>query len=535
MKPARTPPGRGAPGPAGGPTDRGPAGPAAARADRAAPWLLLAGAVAYAAWFWSDPIGEGAWSPHGPEMIQPGNSTSFLEFGEPRWATRWAGYPMFLDAAGRLFGGLAAVPRVQLLLAAGSVWFLGSAARRVFRSPGFALLLAGGLFAVSAGVRFHAYILSEALFVPLATAMLGALLLFARRPTALPLLAASALGGLAVTARPAGALVLLVWPVAAWLFRRRTSGRRLRFAAAAALPLAACFLGETAAWNRAYPGLPDRPSIVDRHLFAKALVIPSGAPETGDPEWDAFFREARGRAAPLRRAVAEAPGFSLRSILLRRVEHALQHPTYLRLFRGPAEELAERGGVPASARLGQSGLAALLGAPSEWAANAAIHFVGLWTLPTLHTARFAGELSAYAEDLPGRRIAREARLAAPISGSRRAPPGVAALVRLAGAASFAACLAALFLAVRHRIRGGAAEPDLRLCGAALAAVMALGYFLVTAALNFSSLRYSAAMWPFLWVCAAEIGRRAFLGARRGAHRRRLRAEDSALPLPGRKT
>ena len=508
MKRPRTRPGRGA--------SRPPDGPAASGADRATPWLLLAGALAYTAWFWSDPIGGGAWSPHGPGMIQPGNSTSFLEFGEPRWATRWAGYPMFLEAAGRLFGGLAAVPRVQLLLAAGAVWFLGFAAHRAFRPSGFALLLAAGLFAVSAVVRFHAYILSEALFVPLATGVLGALLLFARRPTALALLAASALGGLAVAARPAGALLLLVWPVAAWLLWRRTSGRRLRFAAASVLPLAACLVAEAAAWNRAHPELPHRPSIVDRHLFAKALLIPSGGPETGDPEWDAFFREARSRAAPLRRAAAEAPGFPLRSILLRRAEHALQHPTYLRLFRGPAEELAERRGVPAGARLGESGLASLLSAPSEWAANAATHFVGLWTLPTLHTARFARELSAYAEDLPDTRIVREALLAAPISGSRQAPAWVAALVRLTGAVSFATGLAALFLAVRRRIRGGAAEPDPRLFGAALAAVVALGYFAVTALLNFSSLRYSAAMWPFLWFSAAEIGRRALVGARRGA-------------------
>lgn len=495
MKRARAPSGRGAGG---------------AGADRGTPWLLLAGALAYAAWFWSNPIGEGAWSPHGPGMIQPGNSTSFIEFGEPRWATRWAGYPMFLEAARRLFGGLAAVPRVQLLLAAGSVWFLGFAAHRVYRSRPFALLLAGGLLAVSAGARFHSYILSEALFVPLVTAMLGALLLFARRPTAFALLAASALGGLAVTVRPAGAFLLVVWPVAGWLLWRRTRGRRLRFGVASVLPLAACFVGEAAVWNRAHPDLPHRPSIVDRHLFAKALLIPSGEPETGDPEWDAFFREARGRATPLRRAAAEAPGFALHSILLRRAEHALQHPTYRRLFRGPAEELAARRGDSASGRLGESGLAALLGAPSEWAANAATHFSGLWTLPTLHTARFARELSAYAESLPDTRMAREARLAAPIFGSHRAPPWGAALVRLAGAASFAACLAALFLAIRQRIRGGGAEPDLRLFGAALAALMALGYFVLTAVFNFSALRYSAAMWPFLWFSAAEIGRRLLL-------------------------
>lgn len=518
MNGARTRPARGAPGPGGEPAARRRSGPPASGADRATRWLLFAGALAYTAWFWSNPIGEGAWSPHGPEMIQPGNSTSFLEFGAPRWATRWAGYPVFLDAAARLAGGLAAVPRVQLLLAAGAVWFLGYAAHRVFRSPGFALWLAGGLFAVSAGVRFHAYILSEALFVPLATATLGALLLFARRPAAPALAAASALSGLAVAARPAGALLLLVWPVGAWLLWRRTSGRRLRFGAALALPLAAVAAVETVAWNRAYPDLPHRPSIVDRHLFAKALVIPSGKPETGDPEWNAFFREARRRAAPLRRAAAEASGFPLRSVLLRRAEHALQHPIYLRLFRGPAEELAERSGVRAGARLGEAGLAALLAAPSEWAANAAVHFVGLWTLPTLHTARFARELSAYAEALPSGRMVREAHLATPISGSRRAPPWGVALVRLAGAASFAGCLAALFFAARQRIRDGGAEPDLRLFGASLAAAIALGYFVVTAVLNVSSARYSAAMWPFLWFPALETGRRFLAGVRSGRPR-----------------
>ena len=511
MNRTRTPPGGGAP------------GPTAAAAHRATPWLLLAGALAYVAWFWSDPIGDGAWSPHGPGMIQPGNSTSFVEFGAPRWATRWAGYPSFLDAVRRLSGGLAAAPRVQLLLTAGATWFLGYAAHRVYRSPGFALSLTGGLFVLAAGVRFHAYILSEALFVPLAMGSLGAALLFSLRPTAPRLLAGAALGGLAVAARPAGALLLLVWPVAAWLLWPRTGGRRLRLAAALVLPLAVCFLAENAAWNRAYPDRGRRPSVVAHHLFAKALLIPSGKPATGDPEWDAFFREARRRVAPFRRAAAEAPGFFLRSILLRRAEHELQHRTYLRLFRGSAEELAARNGLPVNARLGAMSLDALLAAPSEWAANAAVHFVGLWTLPTLHTADFARRLSARAGALPDDADLRSAELAAPISGPLRIPGPAAPFVRLAGIASFAACLLSLFLAFRERFRRGAGEMDPRLVGAALAAVAALGYYFVVAVFNFSSIRYAAAAWPFLLFSGAEIGRRALAAARR---------RGAEGPLPG---
>lgn len=502
MNRTRTPPGGGAP------------GLTAADARRATPWLLLAGALAYIAWFWSDPIGGGAWSPHGPGMIQSGNSASFLEFGAPRWATRWAGYPSFLDAVRRLFGGFAAAPRVQLLLTAGAVWFLGYAAHRLFRSPGFALSLTGGLFALSAGVRFHAYILSEALFVPLAMGSLGAALLFSLRPTAPRLLAGAALGGLAVAARPAGALLLLVWPVAAWLLWPRTSGRRLRLAAALVLPLALCFLAENALWNRAYPDRTHRPSVVAHHLFAKALLIPSEKPAAGDPERDAFFRETRRRTAPFRRAAADAPGFFLRSILLRRAEHELQHRTYLRLFRGSAEELAERNGLPVNALLRAVSLDALLAAPSEWAANAAVHFVGLWTLPTLHTADFARRLSARADALPDDAAVRSAKLSAPISETLRVPGPAAPFVRLAGIASFAACLLSVGLAFRERFRRGAGGMDPRLVGAALAAVAALGYYFVVAVFNFSSLRYAAAAWPFLLFSAAEIGRRALAAARR---------------------
>ena len=89
--------------------------PLTALADRRLPWLFLLAAAAYGAFFWSEPIGAGRWSPLGESAIVAGDSESYREFGGGRWASRWAGYPVFLDLVGAFSGSPEAVPRARLL------------------------------------------------------------------------------------------------------------------------------------------------------------------------------------------------------------------------------------------------------------------------------------------------------------------------------------------------------------------------------------------------------------------------------------
>ena len=136
-------------------------------------------AAAYVAWFWSNPIGGGAWSPFGDDPMY-GDAIGYIHFNR----YRTAGYPVFLDLVAAVFGSVEAAPRVQLALAAASVWLLAWSAARAAAAPGLAPALALVLFAVSSATRFHAYILSEALFVPLLCVMAGLLALAAARPAA---------------------------------------------------------------------------------------------------------------------------------------------------------------------------------------------------------------------------------------------------------------------------------------------------------------------------------------------------------------
>ena len=449
-------------------------------------WPLLLPAAAYTAYFWSNPIGAGAWSPFGPGMLS-GDSASYLDPGPEAGA----GYPLFLDFLEAALGGLEAIPRAQLLLMAAAVVFLGASVSRALDAPrlGFGVALAA--FAASAVARFHAYLLSEALFVPLLCALLGALLLVLRRPSWPGVALAASLCGLAVATRPPGALLLAVWPFLGFLLWRRAAGQRGRLAAAAALPLAFCFLPEAADWSRVEGDL------AGPHLFAKALLIPPEPPATGDPAADGLLAEARDRVAPLREVVSGAPGGALGSLLLRRSERTAQHLRYYGL-EDRAERVAAARGLNADALLAALGRTALLAAPGEWAANASRHYAALWMHPTVHTEALAREFRARTAALRDPAAFPGSRVAAPLSPAQAFPGWFVGLVRAAGGAAFLLSTLALFLALGLRLRTGVVP--LPLAGAAVAALSVHAYFLTAAVLNFATMRYASAMWIPEAVC-----------------------------------
>ena len=488
--------------------------PAAGARRRAFPWIAGAAVLAlgYAALSWWNPVGGGAWAPFGPSLATP-DSASYLRLdADPR---TWAGYPAFLALVVGLFGTPEAVPPIQAAITAASALFLAWAAARASGAPLLAPVAALAVLAPSAASRFDAYLLSEALFVPLLVVALGCAALAAARPTAARFAAGAACAALAVAVRPAGAALLLVWPALLWLVSGRKAagglrgpgggrppaGGRLRLAAAVTLPIVAVFVLEGEAWRRAHPGLDHRPRSAGAHLFAKALVLPSEPPPSGDPPADELFSEARRRAGPLRALVAGAGDPQLRSVLLRRAETAAQHDPAFGLEERVAALAAERGAASPEF-LGGLGRRALFAAPADWAANAATHYAALFSRHALHTASFARALEdrgrAFAADSP----APGSRLGAPISGNRRFPPWVIAANRAAAAFSFAASLAALGLAARRRLSGKPPDPALVL--AATAGFFVHGYFLTVAVFNFATMRYAAAMWPFEVLAAALL-------------------------------
>ena len=361
-------------------------------------WAPAALAAGYVVVFWIVPDpGGAAWRVlGGPLEPMQGDSRSFVVF-DPR---RTAGYPLFLDLVAAVFGSVEAAPRVQLALAAASAWFLGWSFARAAGAPWLAAVLVPAALAASAAARFHAYILSEALFVPLSCAMAGLLALAAARPTARAAGAAALACGLAAAVRPSGAALLAVWPLLLWFVWGRIAGRRGRFAAAIAAPLALCAAAEWAAWRAAHPDAPERPTVAGRLLFAKSLLIAPEPPPAADAELAAFVADSRAAAAPFRALAAGAPDWRSRTVLLERAQFRLWAPIYARRFRERAEALAARRGTAPDRLLGAAALRALLAAPGEWAANAWVHYRGLWTQYSIAGPASPGAYAARLDGLP---------------------------------------------------------------------------------------------------------------------------------------
>ena len=459
----------------------------------AAFWTPAALAAGYVAFFWLAPDpGGAAWRVLGG-ALEPmqADSRSYIAF-DPR---RTAGYPLFLDLVEAVFGSVEAAPKVQLALAAASAWLLGWSFARAMGAPWLAAVLVPAALAASAAARFHAYILSEALFVPLLCVMAGLLALAAARPTARAAFAAALACGLAAAVRPSGMALLAVWPLLLWFVWGRIAGRRARFAAAIAAPLALCAAAEWIAWRAAHPDAPERPTVAGRLLFAKSLLIEQEPPSAADAELAALVAETRAAAAPFRALAAGAPGWRARTILLERGQFLLWAPIYGFRFRERVEMLAARRGTVPDRLLGAAALRALLAAPGEWAANAWVHYRGLWTQYSIAGPDFARRRGAYVarlDDLPAVRAA----LPEDRTGLRRpAPRWAAALNGAVTSVSFLASLAALAAAAGRRFRAGSAGLDPGLAAAALAALAVHASFALFALVNYAHLRYAAATWP----------------------------------------
>lgn len=465
------------------------------------PALLIVLALGYVGLCWTAPIGPHVWSPLGETMLHGDSESFFLERPSARY--RWVGYPLFLALVEAVFGTVDAAPRVQLVLLAAAVCFLGFAVWQALRAPWLAVALAASVFGASAVLRLHAYVLSEGLFVPLVCALAAVVALLARRPTA-PLAAAGAvLCGVAVAVRPAGIAMLALWPMLGWLLWPRCAGRRGRLAAAVALPLALVFGAEAVAWRSIHGWASERHSIVDRALFAKAVLADEAAGPTviGDAELVEFLAEARRQAAPLRDLIAAAPERRIGAILLRNAESHVEGVKY-GLLRAPIAELAQRRGAAADPLLGQIGWRTMLSLPGAWFADAATHWWSLWSYYSVNDAAFAHRYQNYVRsktDVGNAVLFEEADVVCSPAAAPR-PLVVVWFVRIAAAVAFAGTLFALGAVIWRRAGRGLQGVDDSLVVAATAALLAHGLVLVVALFNNAHLRFIAVTWPLQALC-----------------------------------
>ena len=331
------------------------------RSETLFPWLLALLAVGYIALHWSQPV-----------TLFP-DSRGYLQFS----AHRTASYPLFLWAVDALFGSADAAPKVQLVIAAGAFAFLGWSLHRAFGSPLFSLAAVIALLLYPRIADLHGSILTESIFISLLSLMAGSMALACHRAS-WRWVAVSALAcGLAITIRPAGLSLLVVWPFLFWLVWRRWRGQRIAMVLSVVLPVALCLIGESMAWD-AHHDSGARPNLADRHLFAKALVI-EPQPDIADLELAAIVAEARSVMAPARALTANAPSLFARSTLLGEFEVTAQHETYGKAFWPAVRDLARQRGVGEYRVLAQIGRPAMLSEPIAWAGNAITHYLGLWS------------------------------------------------------------------------------------------------------------------------------------------------------------
>ena len=332
-----------------------------ARLEAALPWMLALLAVGYIAFHWSDPV-----------TLAP-DSGGYLNFSEHRTA----GYPLFLRAVETLFGTTDAAQKVQLVIAAAAFAFLGWSVHRAFRSPFFAIVPVVALMLYPRISNLHGYILTESIFISLLCLAIGCIVLSANRPTWRCFALAALACGLAITVRPAGISLLVVWPLLFWLTWRRCEGRRLALAAAVVAPIALCIVAESVVWHASHD-TDSRPSLADRHLLAKALIIEPG-PSLSDPELAGIVAMGREVMAPARELIAGAPSFYSRIALLAEFEVTGQHATYRQNFSPLVREVAALRGLEEHRILAQIGRPAMLSEPVAWLGNALTHYLGLWS------------------------------------------------------------------------------------------------------------------------------------------------------------
>lgn len=418
------------------------------------------------------------------------DSGGYLQFGQHRTA----GYPLFLWAVDAVFGSTDAAPKVQLVIAAAAFAFLGWSIHRASRSRVLSLAAVIALMLYPRIADLHGYILTESIFISLLCLMTGSIALVCYRPS-WRWVAVSALAcGLAITVRPAGLSLLVVWPFLFWLAWQRWRGRRAVMVASAVVPIALCLIGESMAWH-AYHDSGSRPNLADRHLFAKALVI-EPQPRMPDPEFAAIVAMGRDVMAPARALIANAPNPYGRARLLAEFEVTAQHQAYRRLFSPAVRNLARQRGLEEHRLLAQISRSAILSEPVAWAGNGISHYLGLW-IRAFATPTSRKEYQSYIDRTEPNPLFER------IQSFHRALPHASwsrVAFYFAMTVSPLIILVAATLAVWQRLRQ--ACPDHRLGVAAIGALAVHSHLLFVGMFGVMTARYADSMAPLVAAAGA---------------------------------
>ena len=449
--------------------------------DAALPWLLILLAAGYVAYHWSNPV------------VLADDTDSYLNFT----AIRTASYPVFIDLVTAAFGSLNAVAKVQLIVAASSFAFLGWSLHHSFRSVFFALAPVISLMLYPQIGDMHSVILTESLFISLLCLLTGNLALMTRRPTWYMAAGAALACGLAITVRPAGISLLIIWPFLLWLIWRRCDSRlggRIALAVAVIAPIALCLIVENVVWH-AYHDAESRPNVADRHLFAKLLIIES-EPQVSDPELARLVAEGRRLTSLGRDLIADAPSHYAQTRLLVDFETRVQ---WWRELDTEINAIAQQRNADEYDVFAQAGRVTMLKNPVAWMENALAHYSGLWFRAYVTPATYQ-EYLAYLENAePNPLIRNEIWLRGdPLSPLQRlsAQPVAAGLL---------ISILSVGLAVWQRLRREPIlslpkeAPDSRLVVAAVCALAIHAHLMTVGLLATMDARYAVAMSPLLAV------------------------------------
>jgi hypothetical protein len=390
------------------------------------------------------------------------------------------GYPLFLS----LIGADAAM-RIQPLIFAGALGFLGVEVLALTGSVAIAVLMQLGIIAIPGLRDTHATILTESLFMSGLVALLAAAFSYVRVPSWKRAAGAAAIVALTASIRRTG--YALVPVLVLMLLSRRQAQRRVSSASALAVivPLATGLAADAIATTVVHG---DRAtSLVGRHIFAKAALLDADA-ALGDGSQSVLRHALRDVYAPVREFIATAPALA-RPTLTLYYETCLQGPCVSAL----RDALGSDSDARRNERFAAAGWERVRMAPLAFLQLVLTHYTLMWTPYHWRHPDVAEALTSFLAAHRPVPFEREAFKVAPEEPLSFAPArGVRALQPLVAAIGWLTAGVALF-GVAIAVFSPAPNPGLM--AAALAAVSAHSCLLFSAVAAAGLARFTIGVLP----------------------------------------
>jgi len=251
-------------------------------------------------------------------LLDP-DSTSYINWSP----LRTMGYPMVI----RLLGVQVTVLAQPLIYAAATL----TLCFQLLRKPGmggWALLLEIALLSNPELNKYHAFVMTESLFMSLSILWLVAALSYFRRPSWQAILAASVLAGLMAWLRPTAYMMPPVLVGMVLLTRASLRpGQWKKMLLLAVMPMLLMVAAERGIWH-AVQG-PDAQTLAGRHFFAKAGMINSPEDDVlsypDDPVRQRLQTALTSDFAPVRDLMRQATASNIHNVLQGNYEICLEY------------------------------------------------------------------------------------------------------------------------------------------------------------------------------------------------------------------